>query len=78
VRGRIDGWINRSLSIAGRAELMKSVLHNMLAYWVCSYKIPNTVVRELERLFTNFLWNKMHAWGWSDICKTKALGGLGI
>ena len=50
----------------------------MLAYWVCSYKIPNTVVRELERLFTNFLWNKMHAWGWSDICKTKALGGLGI
>jgi len=32
MRTRIDGWMVKSLSAAGRAELIRSVLHNILAY----------------------------------------------
>ena len=32
MRIRIDGWMVKSISAAGRAKLIKSVLHNILAY----------------------------------------------
>jgi len=79
IRTKIDGWMVKSLSAAGTAELIRSVLHNILAYWVGSFKLPGSVVKELERLFVNFFWNnRMHAWSWKDIYRPKAEGGLGM
>jgi len=78
-RSKVEGWMLQKLSMAGRAELIKSVLHNTLSYWALSFKFPNSVIKEFERLFSKFSWNdKMHAWNWMDICKTKKEGGLGI
>ena len=57
VRGRIEGWELNSVSFAGRTEMVKCVLHNVVSYWAFSFKLPNTVLRELERLFSNFIWN---------------------
>ena len=62
--------------MVGRIELIKSVLHNMISYWVLSFKFPGAVLKELERSFSNFAWNtKMHAWNWKDMCRPKADGG---
>ena len=79
VRNKIDGWQLNFLSFAGRAELIKGVLHNLLSYWVFSFKFPTSIVKELERIFSNFIWRgKMHAWNWHDICRPKSEGGVGI
>jgi len=56
-----------------------SALHNIVSYWVSSFKLPSSVLKELERLFSNFSWNnKMHAWGWNELCRPKMEGGCGI
>jgi len=42
------------LSFAGKIELIRSVLHNLLASWECSFKFPGSVIRELERKYADF------------------------
>ena len=78
-RSKVEGWMLKKLSPAGRIELIRSVIHNTLSYWALTFKFPISVVKEIERISSNFFWNnKMHYWSWSDICKTKPEGGLGI
>ena len=61
-RSKVEGWILKKLSFAGRVELIKTVLQNTLSYWALSFKIPESTIKELERMSANFLWNnKMHA-----------------
>lgn len=79
LRSKVDGWMVHSLSFAGRMELLKSVLLNILSYWYLSYDFPVSVVKEVERIFANFLWKgRMHTLSWGEICKPKSEGGLGI
>lgn len=77
-KAKVEGWILKKLSMAGRAELIKTVIHNTLSFWAMTFKLLVSIVKEIKRLSANFLWNdKLHAWKWEDICKTKE-GGLGI
>ena len=60
-RNKVDGWSLNLLSFPGRIELIKSVLHNLLSYWVLTFRIPSTVIKELENIYAKFLWNgRMH------------------
>ena len=60
-------------------ELIKTVLFDTLHYWIQSFKLPLSVIKEMERIFANFLWRKkMHAWAWDKLCMPKEEGGLGI
>jgi len=75
----MERWASQTLSFAGRVELIKSVLHGMATYWLLSFKMPVSVCKELEKLFANFLWHgKLHAYSWSELCKPKKEGGVGI
>jgi len=52
-------------------------MHNMVSCWVFSFKLPGTVLKELDRIFSNFIWNNnMHAW--KEVCRPKDEGGCGI
>ena len=76
---KIDGWQLHFLSFAGRVELIKEVLHDMLSYLIFSFRMPQSVVTELEMIFSNFICGgKMHIWNWKEICRPKTEGGLGI
>jgi len=78
-RRKIDGWSLNLLSFPGRLELIKSVLHYLLSYWVFSFRLPCSVIKELESIYAKFLWNgRMHVWKWSDICMPKREGGAGL
>jgi len=67
-RGRMEGWTAQTLSFAGRNELIKTVLHGMVAYWIHSFKIPASSCKEIEKLFPNFLWKgKMHAYSCTEL-----------
>ena len=60
-KARLDNWSSKTLSFAWRVQLVKSVIHSYLIYWLQSYKFPLSVIRTLEKLMANFIWmNKMH------------------
>ncbi|KAK2656705.1 hypothetical protein Ddye_009757 [Dipteronia dyeriana] len=53
-------------------------------YFISIFKIPASVANKVEKLQRDFLWGdgrnkrKIHYVKWSDVCKKKAIGGLGI
>ncbi|GJR20775.1 hypothetical protein Tco_0969302 [Tanacetum coccineum] len=56
VQIRIQDWKNKSLSIAGRLQLIQSVLGSMHIYWASVFILPSRVLLNIEQLMRNFLW----------------------
>lgn len=53
---KIQCWQNTSLSYAGRAELIRSVLMGRILYWISSsFLLPQKVISRLTQLLTRFL-----------------------
>ncbi|GKB04431.1 RNA-directed DNA polymerase, eukaryota, reverse transcriptase zinc-binding domain protein [Tanacetum coccineum] len=77
VKKRILDWKNKSLSFAGRLQLIFSVVGSLQVYWSSMFILLVTISNEVERLMGDFLWN----YGdfkrgkarikWSDVCKPK-------
>jgi hypothetical protein len=54
---RIDSWLSRNLSYAGRLQLLSSVLYNLQVYWIGIFVLPEKIIRDIEQKFNRFLWN---------------------
>nr|GEX06180.1 putative RNA-directed DNA polymerase, eukaryota, reverse transcriptase zinc-binding domain protein [Tanacetum cinerariifolium] len=63
VHQKLMDWGNKSLSYAGRAQLIASVLASMQVYWGSVFLLPKSVINDIENLFKRFLWNNR------EICK---------
>ncbi|KAL0455361.1 UNVERIFIED_CONTAM: hypothetical protein Slati_0875300 [Sesamum latifolium] len=80
---RIKGWEGVNLSFAGRVQLIRSVLMALHTYWAMAFILPKGIIREVEKRLRTFLW-KGHSGGgyakvaWSQVCRPKEEGGLGI
>ncbi|XP_022024504.1 uncharacterized protein LOC110924825 [Helianthus annuus] len=46
---KIDNWMTRTLSFAGRLQLVNSVLSAMHIYWATVFILPAKIVNDLER-----------------------------
>nr|GEX58266.1 hypothetical protein [Tanacetum cinerariifolium] len=83
VKSGIHDWKNKSLSYAGRAQLIAYVLTSIQVYWASVFKLPKAVINDIEKLFKGFLWCKgdLQKWkakvSWKDVCQPKDNGGLG-
>nr|GEZ16883.1 hypothetical protein [Tanacetum cinerariifolium] len=83
-RKRLLDWKNKSLSFAGRLQLIKSVLCSLQVYWASVFILPTAIVNDIERLMRDFLWNfgvfkrGKACISWNSVCKPKVEGGLGI
>ncbi|GJT84747.1 putative RNA-directed DNA polymerase, eukaryota, reverse transcriptase zinc-binding domain protein [Tanacetum coccineum] len=84
VEGRINDWKNKSLSIAGRLQLVQSVIASMHVYWASVFILPSRILLEIEQLMRGFLWcqgglsrGKAKV-AWEVVCLPKDEGGLGI
>ena len=80
---RIDDWTNILLSIAGRVQLIKSVLLAMVSFWTRHFILPKGIHHTIQSILTRFLWKGSMAVGgakvaWVDLCLPKEEGGLGI
>ncbi|XP_042490858.1 uncharacterized protein LOC122070717 [Macadamia integrifolia] len=84
VKGHIAGWKGKLLSMAGRVELVRSVVsaipnHSFAVYWW-----PSFLLETMERWMRNFIWtgevdsSNAIAVRWDFVCKPKEEGGLGI
>ncbi|KAK1293951.1 hypothetical protein QJS10_CPA16g00322 [Acorus calamus] len=73
--------MGKSLSMAGRLELILSVLTSYHFFWSSAFTVPKGVIKEMNR---HFLWQgsyserKMHHVNWVEVCKPKLEGGLGL
>jgi hypothetical protein len=80
----IQSWLGKFLSYAGRLELIKSVLHGMVQFWISIFRIPVVVINKITSLCRNFLWtgnmfrSKSAIVAWKQVCLPKNEGGLGI
>ncbi|GJV90561.1 putative RNA-directed DNA polymerase [Tanacetum coccineum] len=84
VQLRISDWKNKSLSIAGRLQLIQSVLGSMHIYWASVFMLPSNVLLNIEQLMRQFLWSHGKSGkskskvAWEVVCLPKDEGGLGI
>ncbi|GJZ73239.1 hypothetical protein Tco_0637385 [Tanacetum coccineum] len=81
---RIQDWKNKSLSAAGRLQLVQSVLGSMHVYWASVFILPSCFLLDIEQLMRVFLWcqGKMMKGkskvAWKVVCLPKSEGGLGV
>lgn len=56
VSARIDSWLVKNLSFAGRLQLISSVLCSLQVFWSHVVILPKKVIHVLEQKFNRFLW----------------------
>ncbi|WOG89446.1 hypothetical protein DCAR_0208684 [Daucus carota subsp. sativus] len=88
VKKKLANWKGKSISMAGRAVLLKAAIDSLPTYWMSLHKIPRTVIKDIDRIRRKFLWsytksngevsNKMHSLAWENVCRPKEEGGLGL
>jgi hypothetical protein len=55
-KGRVAGWQGKLLNVAGRRELIRSVLSSLPVYLLMVIKAPKNFPKELDKLRRRFLW----------------------
>lgn len=84
VKMRLSNWATNSLSFAGRATLVQSVLQTIPTYSMQVFRFPVAVCKELDQLCRNFLWGhsnqqrKIHLVNWEMVTRPKSKGGLDL
>ncbi|XP_013665256.1 uncharacterized protein LOC106369680 [Brassica napus] len=84
VRSRMLTWSNKSLSFAGRLQLIKSVITSIVNFWSSAFILPVSCLNEIESLYSAFLWSgsphQSHKAkvAWAELCFPKDEGGLGL
>jgi len=84
IRQKLASWTFRSLNLASRLILVKTVLQTMPTYLFSVLGAPKGVLKEIRALQRNFLWGsnqekpKWALVGWEKLCLPKSQGGLGL
>lgn len=84
VKKRLTRWDSKSISLGGRATIVRSVLTSIPLYTLSFLKLPKKVENELRSIQCSFLWGGNEMWkriawvSWDELCKPKAARGLGI
>ncbi|XP_062100338.1 uncharacterized protein LOC133806230 [Humulus lupulus] len=84
MRTKLFSWSSKHLSYAGRLLLIQSVLFGLRNYWMSVFILPQSIIKEVEKLCRQFLWgasgtpSKLHLASWHQVCMPKAYGGLGL
>lgn len=80
VQSKLASWKAKSLSLAGRATLIQSVISAIPIYAMQTVKLPASVCKKVDQLNKRFLWGgsadkaKVHLVKWSQVCCPKVNG----
>ncbi|KAL6216654.1 hypothetical protein ACLB2K_009875 [Fragaria x ananassa] len=80
ISNKLSGWKQSTLSRAGKLTLIKANISGMPNHVMSCFRCPKNLTNEIDKQGRNFLWGsdmKQAPVAWKDICKPKALGGLG-
>ncbi|XP_020254147.1 uncharacterized protein LOC109831221 [Asparagus officinalis] len=80
ITNQFQNWQqNRSLSYAGRIQMIKSVILGIQTFWFSNYILPTKILEKIDRLCSAFLWGqKIHLISWDSVCLNKKKEGLGL
>eukprot|EP00253_Pinus_taeda_P025961 PITA_25961 len=84
LEAKLSSWTYRSLNIASRLIMIKSVLQAMPLDLFSILATPKWVLKAIRNLQRNFLWGSTglnRKWAlvkWSEVCQLKSNGGLGL
>ncbi|CAN0903445.1 Uncharacterized mitochondrial protein AtMg00310 [Linum grandiflorum] len=84
LRKKLAGWRNACLSPAGKEILIKSVGSAFPSYVMNCFYLPSSLCRKFNNIIGRFWWsnndglNPIHWVNWSNLTKSKCLGGLGF
>ncbi|CAN1147980.1 Transposon TX1 uncharacterized 149 kDa protein [Linum perenne] len=82
ITARVKNWKAKLLNYAGKMQLIKSVVHGILQYWLSMFVIPAAVLNEIELICARFLWGKNEGQrvkvAWHNMAYPLAEGGLGF
>lgn len=79
----IQSWTGK-LFYAGRLELIRSILHGMVQFWLSILPIPTLIISKITTLCRNFLWtgntlrNASALVAWKHVYFPKNEGGLAL
>nr|GEU98542.1 hypothetical protein [Tanacetum cinerariifolium] len=51
-----NDWKNKFLLIAGRLQLVQSVISSMNVYWASAFILPTRILLDIEQIMRGFLW----------------------
>jgi len=57
IKLKLSQWKAQLLSMAGRVQLVRSVIQSMLVYSISLYSWPISLLKDLERCIRNFIWS---------------------
>jgi hypothetical protein len=84
-RGELAGWQGKLVNIAGRRELVRSVLSSLPIYLLTVIKVLKKFLKELDKVRKKFLWagdteltGAKCKVAWPRVCMPQPNGGLGI
>ncbi|KAL9675214.1 hypothetical protein QQ045_003415 [Rhodiola kirilowii] len=81
---KVQGWKEKALSIAGKETLIKAVVQAMPTYAMSCFKIPESLMKRLVSIISNYWWSNSKMgrgifWcKYGKLCEEKLEGGLGF
>lgn len=84
IKAKLATWKGLLLSIMGRVQLVKSVIHSMLIYSFHVYSWPVSLLNLIDKWKRNFIWSgnvnvrKIVTVSWFTMCSPIEEGGLGL
>lgn len=83
-KSKLEGWKGKLLSMAGRVQLVQSVVQSLLLYSLSICKWPSSLLKLLNVWCRNFIWSgdcnirKRVTLSWDKVCVPKSEGVLGL
>jgi hypothetical protein len=81
---KIQGWMEKLLSKAGKEILIKAIAQAIPTYAMSCFDLTKSLCEEISSLICRYWWNqqedtnKCHWIGWDRMTRSKADGGLGF
>ncbi|KAK3221824.1 hypothetical protein Dsin_008849 [Dipteronia sinensis] len=78
ILSKFDKWKGKSLSLAGKATLIRSAITGSFVHPFMVYKWPISLIQMVTKKIKNFLWISSCEENWNSCCRPYAFGGLGL
>ncbi|XP_075106858.1 uncharacterized protein LOC142179868 [Nicotiana tabacum] len=84
ITSRIKIGYSRTLSYAGRLQIITAILFCLYNFWEAVFILPRSVLKEVDKQWRDYLWGnkedgrKIALVSWDKVCVPKKYGGLNI
>jgi len=84
IKMKLSAWKASLLSMAGRIQLVRSVIQGMIIYSISLYSWPISLIKAVEKHIRNFIWSgdtdrrKLVTVSWKKLCRPYSQGRINI